>query len=55
MSQSRFLLELQASDERMERMLDKASIQEEQALEQKILLENIQEILEEMRSSTTKE
>jgi hypothetical protein len=51
----RYLLELQASDKHMERMLDKASVQQEQALERKVLLEDIQEMVEEMRSSTTKE
>jgi hypothetical protein len=54
-SSGRYLLELQASDERMERMLDKASVQQEQALERKVLLEDIQKMLGEMRSSATEE
>lgn len=50
MNQSRFLVELKASDERMERMLDKASVQEGQALERKDLLESLQEQLNDMRN-----
>lgn len=50
MNQSRFLVELKASDERMERMLDKVSVQEEQALERKALLESLQEQLDDMRN-----